>query len=118
MLEICKRGRIQAVATQQILREAERNILLKFNQEVLLRFYRDIAETDLSLVEPPSPEAIASYSDIIHSKDAHVLAAAIQSKAAILITLDRKHFMTKAIREANLSINVQTPADFLRQWIG
>lgn len=29
----------------------------------------------------------------------------------------RKHFMTVSLRQANLGVVIQTPGDFLRQWI-
>lgn len=115
MLELCKQQMVQPLATTQVLQEAERNIL-KLNQEILLCFYQDIAAAHIQIVELARPEAITLYSAIIHPKDAHVLAAALQSNAAILLTLDRKHFMTRSLRQANLKLTIQTPGDFLRQW--
>ncbi len=117
VLEICTRGMAQPVATQLILQEAERNIRLKFDQEVLCRFYQDIADSELRLIEPARPDEIAACSRIIAPKDAHVLAAAIRSEAGILLTLDRKHFMTPSVRHAKSGLAIQTPGDFIRQWV-
>ena len=36
---------------------------------------------------------------MIHPKDVPVLAAAVASKATYLITLDRRHFLTKAVSD-------------------
>jgi hypothetical protein len=41
VLAICGRGLLQALATQQVLREAERNIELKLGDDALLRFYAE-----------------------------------------------------------------------------
>lgn len=45
-----------------------------------------------------------------------MLAVALKSKASFLITLDRKHFQTEAIKEANLPIAIMTPKKFL-EWV-
>ena len=117
VMDLCKRGKTRPVATQLTLREAERNIRLRFKQEVLLHFYQDIADARLWLIEPAEPHEIEACSRMIAPKDAHVLAAAIRSNAGILLTLDRKHFMTPSVRQAKTGLAVQTPGDFLRQWV-
>ena len=117
VLELCKRKRFQPITTQSILQEVERNIRLKFDQQVLLRFYQDIADTNLRLAKPAGAKEIALCSGIIDPKDVHVLAAAIESNATILLTLDRKHFMTPSLRQAKVGLLIQTPGDFLRQWV-
>jgi len=117
VLDLCGRGLLEALATQQVLREAERNIELKLGDDALLRFYQDIAEAGLSLVDPASPEAMNKYSAIIHPKDVHVLAAAIDGKAAFLLTLDRKHFMTPVLRRATPGLEILTPGEFLNHWV-
>lgn len=117
VLGLCRRGLLELLATQQVLREAERNIELKLGDEALLRFYRDIAEAGLSLVDPASPGAMDRCNAIIHPKDVHVLAAAIESRAAFLLTLDRKHFMTPVLRRATLGLEILTPGEFLSYWV-
>ncbi len=49
--------------------------------------------------------------------DAHVLAAALGSGAALLLTLDRRHLLTPTVEAAGLPVRVMTPGDFLRQVI-
>jgi len=117
VLELCKRRRVQPITTQSILQEAERNISLKFDRQVLLRFYQDIANTNLRVAKPAGAKEIALCSGIIDPKDVHVLAAAIGSRATILLTLDRNHFMTPSLRQANLGLLIQTPGALLRQWV-
>ena len=114
ILEVCRGIRFSAVTTRMILLEARRNIRKKLSSEAILRFYKEIANLDPEIIKPPTKERLSQYDDIIALKDhRHVLASALEGKAAFLITLDRKHFQTEAIRQANLSIIIMTPKEFL-----
>jgi predicted nucleic acid-binding protein len=81
--------------------------------KILLRFYKEIAKLNPEIIRPPTEEKLSQYNDIITLKDRHVLASALEGKAAFLIALDRKHFQTEAIRQANLPITIMTPKEFL-----
>ncbi|HID85929.1 MAG TPA: PIN domain-containing protein, partial [Anaerolineae bacterium] len=97
VLELCKRGRFRALCTRLVLLEAERNIHRKLGAEALLRFYQGLAELDPTLETLPTSEEIAACEPIVGEKDAHVLAAALKSGADVLLTLDRRHFMTEKV---------------------
>ncbi|MEW6681696.1 MAG: PIN domain-containing protein [Nitrospirota bacterium] len=116
VLELSQRRLVRTLATQRILLEAERNIRGKMGVEALGQFYHDIGNAHLRVVSPPSQAALQSVEGLIDPKDAHVLASAIASRVTILLTLDRKHFMTPALRNADLGFSIQTPGDFLRAW--
>jgi predicted nucleic acid-binding protein len=60
---------------------------------------------------------MAACEPIVGKKDAHVLAAALRSEADVLLTLDRRHFMTEKVRDAGLGLKIATPGDFLRELI-
>ena len=113
ILEVCRGLHFSAVITRRILLEAQRNIRKKLSSEAILRFYKEIANLDPEIIRPPTKERLSQYDDIIALKDQHVLASALERKAAFLITLDRKHFQTEAIRKANLPITIMTPKEFL-----
>ncbi len=117
VLELCRQGRFRAVCTKLILLEAERNVHRKLGAEALLRFYQGLAELDPTLEAFPTPEEIASCEPIVGEKDAHVLAAALKSGADVLLTLDRKHFMTEKVRNARLGLKIATPGDLLRELV-
>ncbi|MDR7555349.1 MAG: PIN domain-containing protein [Armatimonadota bacterium] len=117
VLEVCRHGQAKAMSTRLVLLEAERNIRAKLGREALLRFYREIGDLDLDLVDTPSPKEIADMSRIIHPKDAHVLAAAVKGDAEVLLTLDRAHFLSRTVLEAGLPFEIMTPGDFLRRWV-
>jgi len=113
ILEVCRGLLFSAVTTRRILLEAQRNIRKKLSSEAILRFYKEIAKLNPEIIGPPAKESLSQYDDIIALKDQHMLASALEGKAAFLITLDRKHFQTEAIRQANLSIIIMTPKEFL-----
>jgi len=117
VLELCKRGRFRAFCTRLILLEAERNIHRKLGAEALLRFYQGLAELDPTIEAPPASKEIAACEPIVGKKDAHVLAAALRSGADVLLTLDRGHFMTEKVRDAELGLKIVTPGDFLRELV-
>ncbi|NQT67255.1 MAG: PIN domain-containing protein [Actinobacteria bacterium] len=113
ILEVCRGLLFSAVTTRRILLEARRNIRKKLSSEAVLRFYKEIAKLNPEIIGPPAKESLSKYDDIISLKDRHVLSSALESKTAFLITLDRKHFQTETIRQANLSIIIMTPKEFL-----
>ena len=81
----------------------------------LLRFYEALGLLDLEIVPDPTSREIEAQTRIIHAKDTHVLAAASRAGVGFLLTLHRKHFMTRAVLEAGLSFAILTPGDFLRR---
>ncbi len=103
------------MCTKRVLLEAERNIHRKLGAEALLRFYQGLAELDPTLEEPATSKEIVACEPIVGEKDAHVLAAALKSGANVLLTLDRRHFMTEKVWDAHLDLDVMTPGDFLRE---
>jgi predicted nucleic acid-binding protein len=115
---VCMENQAHPVTSRVVLREVERNVRAKLGSEALLRFYQDLASLNLDLVEAPSAEEIAFQSKIIAAKDAHVIASALKSGVGMLLTLDRKHFFTPKVVEANLPFSIMTPGDFLRRLAG
>jgi len=113
ILEVCKGIKFSAVTSRRILLEAQKNIRKKLSSEALLRFYKEIANLDPEIIKPTSEKRLSQYNDIIAFKDRHVLAGALEVRAAFFITLDRKHFQTEAIRKADLPITIMTPKEFL-----
>ena len=117
VVETCHRGLTRAVSSRPVLLEAERNIRNKMGSNPLLRFYEALGLLDFEIVPDPTSREIEAQARIIHAKDAHVLAAASGAGIDFLLTLDRKHFMTRAVLEAGLSFAILTPGDFLRRLV-
>lgn len=115
VLALCRHRQVKAVSSRLVLLEAERNIRDKLGERALVRFYQDIAGLDLDVTEAPTPQEITAQSHVIASKDAHVLAAALKGEAEVLLTLDRKHFLSPRVLQAGLPFSIATPGEFLRR---
>lgn len=113
ILQACQKSIYKAVSAKLVLQEAKKNIAQKLDKKVLKRFYK-LVKT-LSLEIQPTIKSSMEYRGIIEAKDAHVLAGAIESQSDYLITLDRKHFFTSKIQQANFSVIIVTPKDFIQK---
>jgi putative PIN family toxin of toxin-antitoxin system len=116
VLEVCRGHNFYAATTRKVLLEAQRNIRKKLSRDILLNFYNEIANLKSEIVNPATQEELTQHNDIITTKDRHVIASAIKSNSNLLITLDRKHFQTEAIKKENLSVIIMTPKEFLA-WV-
>jgi len=114
LLEICRAKDVLVFVTRLVLREAERNVQMKLGESAQLRFYNIIVDLDPELVPIPTDEDLAAASEIVATKDAHVLAGARNGRATHLVTLDRKHFLGDDQREGVLPIVACTPGELLR----
>lgn len=114
ILQLARHGTIQLVASRLVLREADRNLRRKGRPDNLRTFRRFLSTTQLHIVRPPSETAVAECEPWTHPKDAPILAAAISAKADYLVTLDRRHVLTEAVRSHVRGIKVVTPGEFLK----
>lgn len=112
-LDICKGGESQAIITRVVELEAERNIRSKFSDKELNRFNQEIIPS-LKIARAVTQEEIVRYAQLIDSKDAHVLAGGVKSKANVLLTLNRKHFKTSRLKSTKLPFAILTPKEFLQ----
>ena len=119
ILQLILTGRIEVAASRLVLREAERNLRHKRSPKDLQAFHQFLKHAKLRVVRTPPDTAWKPYEGVMHPKDVPVpvLAAAVASKAAYLVTLDRRHFLTKAVSGAVPGLVILTPGDFLRERI-
>lgn len=117
ILETSRQGLTRAVSSRLVLLEAERNIAKKLGDRPLLGFYETLGLLELEIVPDPTPEEIEVLAGIIDAKDTHVLAAALKGEVEFLLTLDRRHFMTRKVLETGLSFEILTPGEFLRRLV-
>ena len=115
VLETCRGRHVRAALTARVLLEARVNIAEKFGEPELLRFYHQVAGLDPEMVAPPSEERLDQCVPLTTEKDAHVLAAALDCRAAYLVTLDRRHLLTPTVQEAQSPLVALTPGDFLQE---
>ena len=115
ILQLILKGRIEVTASRLVLREAERNLRRKRPPKDLKAFHQFLTHAKLRVIPTPPETAWKPYEGVIHPKDVPVLAAAVASKAAYLVTLDRRHFMTKAVSNQVPGLVILTPGNFLRE---
>lgn len=117
IIDFVKKKQVQLFATAVVLREAERNLRLKENINVLLTHYDNLKASKPKIVKIDKIRAKKKFSQIINEKDALVLAGAEKAGVAYLITLDRRHFFTRKVQSANLSFKIVTPGQLIRRLI-
>ena len=115
VIEVCGGQRFAAACSQRVLSEAQINIRGKLPAEAMVRFYQFLAALSPALVPPATAVEEAKYAAWVAPKDAHVIAAAVQSGAAFLLSLDRKHLVNDEVRSAGLPLQVLTPGEFIQQ---
>ena len=113
-IEVCAGHHFRAVLTLRVLAEARVNIAEKFGDTELVRFYRQLASMEPEIAPEPSDDGVAACVPLTTEKDAHVLAAALESDAAYLLTLDKRHLLNPLVLSAGLRVRVLTPGEFLQ----
>jgi len=117
ILELARRKRFQLVTSRLVLREAERNLRSKASRKTLQAFHRFLQATDVVVAPSPEEKIVAQYETVIHPKDIPVLVAALKAEVDYLVTLDRRHFLTKPVLALARRAKILTPGDFLKSFV-
>jgi len=97
----------------QVLAEVE-GALRRKAPETLGHFALLLDRSRCRVVPNPSPDQIATYSNVINYRpDAAVLAAAVATGADYLVTLDRRHFLNNPRLMKAPPLHIGAPGDFL-----
>lgn len=113
ILDMCMAKLLNPVTSALVMSEVSKAILNKSTDKGLQRFTAFAQSSALELVKSPSPAENDLYEKIIHSKNRHVLAAAVMSHCDFILTLDMKHFFTQEIAKSKLPLQMATPGQFL-----
>lgn len=113
IIELVKGQIIKGFLTKSIVQETVRNLNNKRPTEELGQGLKLILDLKSCITENPTSEQVEKASKIIDLKDAHVVAAAFASKVDFLVTLDKKHFFTDYLNQANLPFKIIVPGDLL-----
>jgi predicted nucleic acid-binding protein len=111
ILKLARLGQLVVVATQRVLKEAEKNVRLDWGWEELERLHREITDVDPEMVDDPSDAEEACWQAITVPKDCHVLAAAHRAQVDVLVSQDTAHLVTPAVA-AGFPIPVMTTKQF------
>jgi hypothetical protein len=97
---------LDAVASQQVVSEAERNLAAKIPDA--LPAFRLLASRCLRVVSDPEPPDLSRWAGLADDKDLSILVAAVREQCPWLVTHNVRHF-----RPGHSSIVVLRPGEFL-----
>jgi len=117
ILETSGKGKLHIISSRLAVKEAERNLREKANEEHLDNFYRIFERVNIDLVEVDRKLAKLEFRDLVGEKDAPILSAAIRSGAKFLVTLDKKHFLNVKVMKADLPLDVVTPGELIEKYL-
>lgn len=109
---------VTLVLSEQVLVETERSLQNKIPAAVA-EYRRLLSVCPLDVVAGPSEAEVLAATEIIHPKDAPILAAAMHCQVDYLVTLDRKHFLDDPEVTRRSGLRIGTPGDLLmwaREW--
>jgi len=113
---LAKKGIVDLILTEEVFQEARLSIQRKYDDQRLAHLYQILAPLKKSIKLTPSQDEQRRFADLIDDqRDCHILAGAERYRANTLLTLDRKHFFTAKLKEAELVFNIQLPAEFLAE---
>jgi len=99
---------IEALASEQVVTDAERNLEAKLPQA--LPAFRHLVSRCLTIVSDPDPGDLASYQGMANPKDLPILIAALREGCAWLVTFNIRHF-----KPGHPDIKVLQPGEFVLQ---
>jgi predicted nucleic acid-binding protein len=106
-------GSITLAISDLVLEETKRN--LTKNAPLALPSFTRLADLFSPFITNPTKAEVLKAAQVVHLKDAAIVAAAAKGKADYLATHDVKHLLSQAQAiEAAYGISVLTPADILR----
>jgi len=100
--------RVKLITSPLVLAEVERNVREKLQSHHLDRFFMLVRKLKIA-DQKPNKKHILEARKVIVRKDAAILAEAKESGADFLVTLDKKHFLTKPVEKFLGKQRVLTP---------
>ena len=117
VIELARAKRVTLALTKTIVQETQLNLERKADSKAVGLFLRFALAFKATIAPAPTQRALRRYDRLISDRnDRHVLAGAATSRSSVLLTLDRRHFMTDTLRRAKLPFRIQTPGKFLTAW--
>jgi uncharacterized protein len=105
-------GSIALVISDLVLEETKRNLTKKSPE--ILPYFTTLADFFSPFITNPTKAEVLKAAQIVHLKDAPIVAAAAKAKAAYLATHDVKHLLSHAQAiAAAYGITVLTPAELV-----
>lgn len=117
IFQLAKKGKLGLYSSRLAVKETERNLREKADAQRVLNFYDLLNEVYIKLIDVNRAKAKEKFSDLVGEKDSSILASAIASEADFFLTLDKKHFLKEKVLNANLSIKIVNPSQFIEKYL-
>ena len=114
LLTLGELGFIRLLTMEYIFLEIEKNIEAKFKKS-LPRYLQVRTAIHWEFIPNPSLPDLLRWTSIIPVKDAPILAAAVSSVPARLVTLDTRHFIDDPRIAEQSGITIVTPGHLVRE---
>ena len=113
IMQLATAGLITIFVNQHVLNEAERNLLLKSPKNIG-SYYRILSEVKPVVEDNPiSPALNSVLTKLVPLSDVPVLAGALTSRVAYLVSLDRHHIVNETLVNLDWPFKVVLPGTFL-----
>lgn len=99
---------VEALASRQVITEAERNLTGKFPKA--LSTFKLLIERCLEIIEEPTPDDVSKYEGLADAKDLPILVAAIKHQCPWLVTYNIRHF-----QPGHPDVTVLEPGAFIQR---
>jgi predicted nucleic acid-binding protein len=99
---------IDAITSEQVITEAERNLSAKMPDALPL--FRLLVNRALTIVPDPSPEEVRAHAGLADPEDLPILVAALKAGCPWLTTFNLRHY-----RPGHRSVKVLRPGEFIRR---
>lgn len=114
LFELAREAKVQLVSSLYALKEAQINIEKKIGPDALPLFLSFVSLLTQVDKEEPDRALMHKYEKWIIPKDLPILLSSISMGVDVLITLDRKDFMTKRLDQADLPFKIMLPGEYLQ----
>lgn len=114
LFNLGRKKKVNLIVSQFVLDEASDNIIKKGGEKDNFNYL--LKNANLRIFSANNLFLKNICEKIIHPKDAEVLADAILSKADYLLSLDKKHFFTKEVKEFADKTEILLPGEFVNRW--
>ena len=114
LFKLAEGKQFKLVSSLYALEEAKRNLQYKVGDECIPYFLSLVSLLSYVDQGAASQEETDFWDSWLIQKDIPILLSALKQKADVLVTLDRKDFMSARMQKAPLKLLIQTPGDFLK----
>jgi predicted nucleic acid-binding protein len=97
---------IEAIASTQVITEAERNLMDKLPKA--LPAFQLLVSRCLKTVEDPDPTQVATFRGLAHPEDLPILVAAVRENCDLLTTFNLRHY-----QPGHSSVTTLKPGDLV-----